>query len=276
MDKPTCFTLAERDGVAELTMSRPEALNTMTMEFWNELPQLVRALDAAGRTRALVLASTGRHFTAGMDLSVFTGGAMGTDTARAREGIRQKALWLQEAFNRLEQARFPVIAAIHGGCVGGGLDMVCAADLRYATRDAFFTIQEINLGMMADLGTLQRLPKLLPEAVVRELAYTGDRLSAVEAHRLGFVNRLFDTQEELLAGARATAAKIATKAPLAIAGSKEAITFARDHSVALGLQLAATWQAGLLDAPEAIALIMAGKSGPAPEFEPLQELPKAR
>jgi enoyl-CoA hydratase len=269
----TCFTLAEREGVAELTLSRPEALNTMTPEFWDELPRVLRELDGAGRTRALVLASTGRHFSAGMDLRVFASGGLGTDTARARESLRQKALLLQEAFQLLERARFPVIAAVQGGCIGGGLDMACAADVRYATGDAFFCIQEINLGMMADLGTLQRLPRLLPTGLARELAYTGERLPAAEAHRLGFVTRLFESQAEMLEAARATATRIASRSPLAVAGSKEAMTFARDWPLAVALQAAATWQAAMLDVHEVAAHAMAGKSGPAPDLEPLHPLP---
>lgn len=269
-----CFVLTEEEGVAELTLSRPGELNTMTPAFWNELPHLLRTLNSSGSTRALVLASSGRHFTAGMDLAVFKSGVLDSATARTREQLRNSALLLQETFNLIEQARFPVIAAIQGGCIGGGVDMVCACDLRYATRDAFFCIQEINIGMMADVGTLQRLPKLLPEAVVRELAYTGDRLSAAEAHRLGFVNHLFDSHEELLTAARATARRIATKSPLAIAGSKEAINFARDYPVAVALRMAANWQSGMLDTDEVAAHVVARAGEGPPTIESLAVLPK--
>lgn len=272
---PTCFTVSTKDAVTELTLSRPEALNTMTPAFWGELPALVRELDATGATRALVLASTGKHFSAGMDLAVFGSGQLSTDTPRLRENLRQKVLLLQDSFNALERARFPVIAAVHGGCIGGAVDLVCAADFRYATRDAWFVIQEINLGMMADVGTLQRLPKLLPLGLVRELAFTGDRLSAVEAHRLGFVNQLFDTHEALLEAARAAARKIAARSPLAMAGSKEAINFARDWPVPLALQQAATWQAGMLDAAEVAVSAMSLKSKEPVELLPLEPLPSA-
>jgi enoyl-CoA hydratase len=268
----TCFTVSEDDGVAELTLSRAKELNTMTPAFWNELPGLIGALDASGTTRALIMASSGRHFTAGMDLAVFKGGLLSTGDARAREQFRNTAIYLQEIFNRLERARYPVIAAVQGGCIGGGVDMVCAADLRYATRDAFFCIQEINIGMMADLGTLQRLPKLLPDAVVRELAYTGDRLSATEAHRLGFVNHLFESHDEMLAAARATARKIATKSPLAVAGSKEAITFARDYPVGVALRMTANWQAGMLDDAEVAAHVKSRDSTMPVPLAPLAPL----
>ena len=269
----TFFTLAESGGIAELTLSRPETLNAMSAAFWTELPDAIRALDARGATRVLILAASGKHFTAGMDLSVFAEGMLQTQSARWREQLKQQALRLQDAFNAIERARFPAIAAIQGGCIGGGVDMACACDLRYATRDAFFCIQEINIGMMADLGTLQRMPKLLSDAVVRELAYTGDRLSAQEAHRLGFVNHLFDTHESLLLGARATAERIASKSPLAVAGSKEAITFARDHAIATSLAMAASWQSGMLDTDEMARQIAAMKEKRDADFEPLAPLP---
>jgi enoyl-CoA hydratase len=268
--KWTCFTLSEEDGVCELTLSRPDELNTMTRAFWNELPQAIEALNEWGTTRALIISSTGRHFTAGMDLSVFENLAFVTDSARAREHLRQQAALLQKTFSLLEQARFPVIAAVQGGCIGGGLDMACACDLRLAVSDAFFCIQEINIGMMADLGTLQRLPKLLPEAIVRELAYTGDRLSANNAYRLGFVNHVYDTHEAMMLAARSTARRMAQKSPLAIAGSKEAINFARDYPVDVALKMTSNWQAGMLDLSE---IGPADRGDATKVFDPLVPIP---
>ncbi len=268
-----CFSLLERDGYAELTMKRAAALNTMLPSFWTDLPAIVRALDNSGRARALILASSGRHFSAGMDLSVFEAGTLSGSSAHGRERLRNQILSLQDSFSALERARFPVIAAIQGGCIGGAVDMVCACDLRYATRDAFFQIQEINIGMMADVGTLQRMPKLLPEAVVRELAYTGDRLPASEAHRLGFVNQLFDTHEAMLLAVRATAKRIAAKSALAISGSKDAITFVRDNPVGVALHMIANWQSGMLDMEEVAAAMVAVKAGREAQFASLAQLP---
>jgi enoyl-CoA hydratase len=247
-----CFDLELKDGVAHLRMSRPEAMNTMTPAFWRELPALVNELSDAGEARVIVLSSTGRHFTAGMDLAVFQGGNLGRalggeqeEPGRARSRTRQAALLFQASFNALEKARVPVLAAIQGGCVGGGVDMVSACDARYCTADAFFCIQEINLGLTADVGTLQRLPKLIPAGVVRELAYTGRRMPAQRAKEVGLVNEVYPTHDAMLAGVLEIAAEIAEKSPLAIWGSKQMLNYARDHSVEDGLEYIATWQAGM-------------------------------
>ena len=256
-----CFDLTLKDGVAHLRMSRPEAMNTMTPAFWRELPALVNELSDAGEARVIVLSSTGKHFTAGMDLAVFQGGGFvgaraGEEPGRTRTRTREGALLFQESFNALEKARVPVLAAIQGGCVGGGVDMVSACDVRYCTADAFFCIQEINLGLTADVGTLQRLPKLIPAGVVRELAYTGRRMPAQRAKEVGLVNEVYPTQEAMLAQVLGIAAEIAEKSPLAIWGSKQMLNYARDHSVEDGLEYIATWQAGMFfgtDMAEAFA-----------------------
>ena len=265
--------LTQSDGIAELTLCSPETLNAMTPAFWSRLPRLVDELDAAGRTRALIVASTGPHFCAGMDVSVFADADAATATPRARERMRNVGILLQEALNRLERARFPVIAAIQGGCIGGGVDLACACDVRYATADAFFCIQEINIGMMADLGTLQRMPKLIAAGIVRELAYTGDRWPVADAHRLGFVNRVFDSTEALLDGARACARKIAARSALAIAGSKEALNFARDYPVDLASRMAINWQAGMLDVDDLRRGVESMRTRKAAAFDPLQPMP---
>ena len=241
-----CFELTQDAGVAHLRMNRPERRNAMTVAFWRELPDLVRGLDA----RALVISSTGPHFTAGMDLSVFAQSTLGTGTVAERKAFRAKLEELQQTFHALAEAPFPVIAAVQGGCIGGGVDMVTACCLRYATRDAFFVIQEINLGMMADVGTFNRMPKQIPEAVVRELGYTGDRLPAERAERLGFVNGLFDTHEQLVAGALAVAARIAAKAPVAVQATKKMISYTRDHSVAESFDYLNALQPAIFDLAE--------------------------
>lgn len=246
---PTTFDVEIKDQIAHLRMNRPDQLNSMTPAFWDELPALIARIDGEGLARVIVISSTGRHFTAGMDLAVFTDHQPPADADRGyrRAEFRQKVLRFQASFNAIEQARMPVLAAIQGGCIGGGVDLVTACDMRYATADAFFVIQEINIGMTADVGTLQRLPKLMPEGIVRELAYTGRRLPAAEAQALGLVNRVYDSHGALIHGVMEIAREIADRSPLAVWGSKEMLTYARDHSVADGLNYIATWNAAMLD-----------------------------
>ena len=243
-----CFEVEVTAKVAHVTMSRPDEYNSMVREFWTELPAIARELDAHGDVRAMVLSSTGKHFTAGMDLGVFSGDALGggdAEVGRVRARLRQTALMLQDTFTALEKTRFPVLVAVQGGCIGGGVDLVSAADMRYASADAWFVIQEINIGMTADVGTLQRLPKLIPEGVARELAYTGRRMPAARAADVGLVNEVFATPDELIAGTLEIAGEIAAKSPLAVWGTKQTLTYARDHTVADGLEYIATWQTGM-------------------------------
>ena len=227
-----CFRLTIADHIAHLVLDRPQAMNTMDPDFWRELDQVLAALHASGDARVLVLSSTGKHFSAGMALEVF-GGAISMDDAspEGRAAIADLLGGLQATFTRLETLRIPVIAAIQGGCVGGAVDLVTAACIRYATQDAFFVIQEINIGMVADVGTLQRLPKLMPLALVKELAYTGRRLPAAKAREHGLVNEVFDSAEACLAAAMQCAREIAAKPPVAIWGTKQVIHYARDHGV---------------------------------------------
>ena len=263
-DGYTCFDVKLDGGVATVTLSRGEQLNTMVPAFWDELPALMRDLDASGEARVVVLASTGRHFSAGMDLSVFGSTRPEGETGRLRANLRANVLHLQETFSVFEKARMPVLAAVQGGCIGGAVDMVTACDMRYATEDAFFCIQEINIGMTADVGTLQRLPRLIPEGVCRELAYTGRRMPAAEAKAVGLVNEVYDDHESLLDGVHEVARTIASRSPLAVYGSKQMITYARDHSTADSLDHMATWQAGMFqpaDMAEAFAAQAEGREG---------------
>lgn len=228
----TCFSLTTTEHIAHLVLNRPKAMNTMHPTFWRELDEVLTHINKAADARVLVISSTGKHFSAGMALETFGGDtAIDDQSPEGRAAIFDLLTSMQATFTKLETLRIPVIAAIQGGCIGGAVDMVTACCLRYASADAFFCIQEINIGMVADMGTLQRLPKLVPLAVVKELAYTGRKLSAAKALGYGLVNEVFDSPEALLAGALQCAKEIAAKAPVAIWGTKQAIHYARDHSV---------------------------------------------
>ncbi|KPF73501.1 enoyl-CoA hydratase [alpha proteobacterium AAP81b] len=246
------------DGhIARVTMNRPAELNTMNKAFWSELIEVFAAIDADPAIRAVIVASTGKHFTAGLDLG-FAAAAQGHsegDLGRRREAFRRHVKEMQETFNVVDRCRVPVIAVVQGGCIGGGVDFVTACDIRIASAEAFFTIQEVNIAIVADVGTLQRIPHLLPQGLIRELAYTGRRFPAAEALRFGFVNRVEESHADALAAAETMARTIASKSPLTITGIKQVLNFGRDHSIDDGLEYVAVWNAGMLqgeDVPHAI------------------------
>ena len=228
----SCFALTVSNHIAHLVLNKPEALNTMHATFWRELDAVLTHLHKGTDARVLVMSSTGKHFSAGMALDTFSGeGLMNEQTPEGRAAIYDKLQDIQSTFTKLETLRIPSIAAIQGGCIGGAVDLVTACCIRYATAEAFFCIQEINIGLVADVGTLQRLPKLIPLGVVKELAYTGRRLSAQKALGYGLVNEVFDAPDAMLAAAMQCAQEIASKPPVAIWGTKQVIHYARDHSV---------------------------------------------
>jgi len=273
MDKLNCFSLTMNDHVAHLVLNKPESLNTMHPTFWRELDTVLHQLNNEGKARALVISSTGKHFSAGMDLETFSGAiSMDADSPEGRAAIYDSLTDMQSTFTLMESMRIPVIAAFHGGCIGGAVDMVTACCIRYATQDAFFCIQEINIGMVADVGTLQRLPKLLPMGLVKELAYTGRRLSAANALNHGLVTQVFDTQEAMVAGALACAKEMANKPPVAIWGTKQALNYARDHSVEDSLRQMGWLQGAIWSNDHVREAITAFQSKRAGEFPPLAPL----
>jgi enoyl-CoA hydratase len=264
----------QASGIAHLQLNRPERLNTMAPAFFPALRDAVQGLNAAGQARVLVLSSTGKHFCAGMDLEVFTGPndlaqMLSTGTARARLAFQDGLRQLMACFDVLENARFPVIAAVQGGCIGGGLDLATACDLRLCSADAFFTVQEIHIGMAADLGVLQRLPKLVPPAVAREMAYTGARVGAERALAVGLVNAVLPDAQATLAAAFKLADEIAAKSPLAIAGSKRALNYAVDHPTADALDQMALLQSAIFDIGEMGQAITGWKAKKAAAFAAL-------
>ena len=273
MDKLNCFSLTTNDHVAHLVLNKPDSFNTMHPTFWRELDTVLHHLNDAGEARALVISSTGKHFSAGMSLDTFSSAiSMDADSPEGRAAIYDSLTDMQSTFTLLESMRIPVIAAIHGGCVGGAVDMVTACCIRYASQDAFFCIQEINIGMVADVGTLQRLPKLLPMGLVKELAYTGRRLTAAYAHQHGLVTQIFETQEALLKGALACAHEIAQKPPVAVWGTKQALNYARDHSVEDSLRQMGWLQGAIWSNAHIREAMVAAKEKRPAKFPPLASL----
>jgi enoyl-CoA hydratase len=268
---PQMTTISIRlDGaVAEVSLNRPDRSNALNEAMWQELRTAMRWADATTEVRAVVLAGAGKNFCAGIDLAMLGGVAQAVahvDPARSREKLRRLVLDLQDCLSSIEQCRKPVLAAIQGACIGGALDMVTCCDMRYASADAVFSVREVDVGMAADVGTLQRLPRLVPEGVARELAYTGRNVEAAEAERIGLVNRAFASAEELAAGVMQIAQAIAAKSPLAIRGTKEMLNYGRDHSVADGLNYIATWNAAMLMSADLNEAMTAARERRPPAF----------
>ena len=254
----SCFDVSIANDVAHIVLNRPDKRNSMIHEFWDELPTIVQSIDQNSTARVILLSSTGPHFTSGLDTSIFGSSVESSDNPEdVEKSKRQRSAKLydtithmQKSFTCLEQCRIPVIAAIQGGAIGGGVDLVTACDLRYMTEDGFLSIYEINIGMTADVGTFPRITHLLPEGIVKELAYTGRRISAQEAKQHGLVNEIYTDHEAMLEATMGIARQIATKAPLAVYGSKKIINYSRDHSTADSLDYISLWNASMLQPDE--------------------------
>jgi enoyl-CoA hydratase len=263
------IALTQVQHVAYVTLNRPDKANAMNAPMWQEIRTAMRWVDDTPTIRVAIIAGSGANFCAGIDLGMMM--ALGKEIedpcdARTRENLRNMILDLQDTLTSVERCRKPVIAAIHGACVGGAIDLVACCDMRYASNDATFSIKEIDIGMVADVGTLQRLPKIINPAIVRELAYTGRKIDAAEAARIGLINSAFASHELLIAGVNEVAETIAAKSPLAIRGTKEMLNYARDHSVADGLNYIATWNAAMLMSQDLQESAMANMDKRKPEF----------
>lgn len=269
---PTFETLSVSldNHIATVRLNRPDKANAMNAAMWQEIRKAFQWVDETADARVAVLQGEGKLFTGGIDLQMMMGLAPQLQNecdARSREALRRVILDLQDTLTSLERCRKPVLAAIHGGCIGGGIDLITCADMRYCSADAYFTIKEIDIGMTADVGTLQRLPRLVGDGITRELAYTGRKFLAEEARQIGLVNRVFDTREALYAGVHEIAATIAAKSPLSIRGTKEMISYARDHTVADGLNYIATWNAAMLMSKDLTEAMSANMAKRAPNFK---------
>ena len=274
------FKVEISEHVANLILSRPDQLNTMSRDFWVELGEVTEEINMNSEVRVLIMSSTGKHFCAGMDLTAFSNGVDNIpedkkpDHARIGEAVYRVAKELQGYISSLESIRVPVIAAIHGGCVGGAVDLVTACDIRLASDDAFFCIQEINIGMAADVGTLQRLPKIIPDSKMREMAYTGRRMYAEEAKESGLVSDTFESHEKLLEAANNLAKEIAAKSPIAIHGLKAVMNYSRDHSVSDSLDFNALWSGAMLSQRDMTEAMTANMEKRDASFEKLVDVKK--
>ncbi len=266
----SCLNVTVADHVAHIQLNRPHKANALDGVLWHAIKDAFDWANQTPEVRVTILSGAGRHFSSGIDFELVR--AIFAEVGelapgRKEERLRRIIMDLQAAFTALEVCRKPVLAAIHGFCIGGGLDLAAACDMRYASAEAQFSLKEVDLGIVADVGSLQRLPYLIGEGKVRELAFTGREFSALDGRQMGLVNEVFADPQQLLEGVRAIAAAIAVKAPLTVRGIKEVLNYSRDHSLSSGLNFVATWNAAMLlseDSQEAMAAVMQKRN---PQFK---------
>lgn len=273
MSKP--FDVEINNSIAHIRFNRPEKRNSMNEDFWTMFPKEVEELDDSGEIRALIVSSTGPHFSAGIDLSMFKDDIVENETdnemGRSRGYFLQQLRFLQNAVSCLEAARFPVVTAVQGGCIGGGIDLITAADIRICTKDAFFLIEEINVGLAADIGTIQRLPKIIPAGIAREWTMLGEKVPADRAKEVGLVSSLHDNHEEMMKNAFEIAEKLASKTPLAMWVTKETLNYSRDHTVKESLENVALWNAATLHKEDVMSTMMSKMQKKKPEYRNLRD-----
>ena len=262
------FKVELSNNIAHVQINRPEKINAMNAAFWTEIIDIFKWIDDTDAVRVVVISGAGKHFSSGIDLLLLASVAnqLGKDVGRNARLLRRTILQMQASFNAVDTCRKPVLAAIQGYCLGGAIDLITACDMRYAASDAQFSIKEIDMGMAADVGTLQRLPRIIGDGLVRELAYTGRTIDAEEARQIGLVNRTFTDQASLLDGVFAIAKEIAGKSPIAVAGTKEMLSYMRDHRIDDGLEYIATWNAAMLQSTDLRVAMAAHMSKQKPEF----------
>ncbi|WP_409303143.1 crotonase/enoyl-CoA hydratase family protein [Pseudomonas sp. KCJK8993] len=268
MSEYQAFRVELADNIAHVQINRPEKINAMNAAFWTEIVDIFRWIDDTDAVRVVVLSGAGKHFSSGIDLMLLAGVAneLGKDVGRNARLLRRKILELQSSFNAVDNCRKPVLAAIQGYCLGGAIDLISACDMRYAAADAQFSIKEIDIGMAADVGTLQRLPRIVGDGMLRELAYTGRTFGAEEARQIGLVNRTYADASSLLDGVMEIAREIAAKSPIAVTGTKEMLSYMRDHRIDDGLEYVATWNAAMLQSHDLRVAIAAHMSKQKPQF----------
>jgi Delta3,5-Delta2,4-dienoyl-CoA isomerase len=250
----------QKGNIAYLHLNRPEKHNAMKVSFFGEMAAQFKVFDRDPSVHAIVIKGEGKSFTVGLDLFDAGPNLLGSDTgAAARELLRVHILDLQEGMNQIEKCRKPVIAAGHGNCIGGAIDLMSACDIRLASKDAIFSIRETRIAIVADVGTLQRLPHIIGQGWSRELALTGRDFTAADALNMGFITHLCDTREELYRKADEIAEEIAANATLAVQGVKDVMNFSRDNGVYSGLEYVAQKNAAAImseDLAEAVSAFM--------------------
>lgn len=252
MKKYSCFDVIFDNQLAHIILNRPEKRNSMTTGFWKEFPEIVSDINQEGIIRVIIISSTGPHFCSGLDLSIFQSDLLEINKEKTNKAIllNNYIEILQNALNILQECRIPVISAIQGACIGGGLDLVCASDIRLGTKDSYFSILETKLGLVADIGTFPRLVKLIPDGLVRELAFTGRNFNSNEAKLSGFLNNVYPDQKSMITAAFELGKEISNNSPAVVFGCKEAIKFSRDHTTAEGLDWIKMWNSAMFNMKE--------------------------
>lgn len=264
------FTVETKDHVAQVTLIGPGKGNAMGPDFWRELPEVFQELDADPEVRAIVLTGSGKHFSYGLDLPAMSGtfGPLLADRALAapRTDFLTEVRKMQASITAVADCRKPVIAAVSGWCIGGGLDLIAAADIRYASAEAKFSLREAKVAIVADVGSLHRLPGIIGEGHLRELAYTGKDIDAARAEKIGLVNDVLPDQEAALDAAHATAREIAANPPLVVQGVKDVLDQRRKDEIAAGLRYVSAWNAAFLPSEDLTEAIKAVFEKRTPEF----------
>lgn len=264
------FTYKVENKVAQVAINRPDKVNSLNETSWKELKAIFERISNEPQARVAVLSGEGKLFCAGIDLQMLMSVKKVEEiecAGKRSEQILSFIKHLQGCINAIEKCSKPVIAAIHNGCIGGGVDIIAACDMRYCTDDAYFTIKEIDMGMVADLGTLQRLPKFVKPAAVAEMAYTGKKVGAVEAKEIGLANNHYPDKQAMMKEVNNLAELIAAKSPLSIRGTKEILKHSRDHSVEDGLHHMAVWNSAMLLSEDLTTAFMSAMSKQKPEFK---------
>nr|GLL43964.1 delta(3,5)-Delta(2,4)-dienoyl-CoA isomerase, peroxisomal [Ipomoea trifida] len=261
-----------KSRVVTVYLNRPARFNALSRDFFTEFPKALASLDESPNVAVIVLAGAGKHFCSGIEVDTLgsvAGESQSSDPGRTREKLRRDIKFMQDAVTAIERCRKPVIAAVHGACIGGAIDIITACDIRYCAADAFFSVKEVDLALAADLGTLQRLPSIVGFGNAMELSLTGRRFSGSEAKELGLVSKVFGTKEALEEGVRAIAEGIAAKSPLAVIGTKAVLLNTRDLTVEQGLDYVATWNSAVLPSDDLKEAISAQREKRKPVFAKL-------